>query len=131
MTRSSPSQRAHIALQVLALWFGTWTGAVTGNSPWRGAVRCDRVAEMTKQDQFVHFAMATAIIGASARSAAIATQMTNLLSAALATPEQSIPEDWRNAVEELMRYSRGKGPRPNWAPEIPSRAGAKGARDRR
>jgi hypothetical protein len=90
---------------------------------------------MTKQDKFVHFAMATAIIGACARSGAVAGQMTNLLSAALATPEQSVPDDWRKAVEELMQYARGKGPRPNWAPEIlPSRTAAKGAavqKDRR
>lgn len=77
---------------------------------------------MTKQEKFVHFAKAAAIIGACARSGAIATQMTNLLSAALETPEESVPDDWRNAVEELMAYVRGKAPRPAWAPEIPSRA---------
>jgi hypothetical protein len=82
---------------------------------------------MTKQEKFVHFAEAAAIIGACARSGAIATQMTNFLSAALATPEESVPEDWRNAVEELMAYARGKSPRPSWAPEIPLRAGARGA----
>jgi hypothetical protein len=82
---------------------------------------------MTKQEKFVHFAEAAAIIGACARSGAIATQMTNLLSAALATPEESVPDDWRSAVEELMAYVRGKTPRPAWAPEIPSRSSGKSA----
>ncbi len=82
---------------------------------------------MTKQEKFVHFAEAAAIIGACARSGAIATQMTNLLSAALATPEESVPDDWRSAVEELMAYVRGKAPKPSWAPEIPSRTAARSA----
>ena len=73
---------------------------------------------MTKQEKFVHFAAATAIIGACARSADIAKKMTYLLSTALETSEESIPDDWRTAVQELMQYARGKAPRPAWAPEI-------------
>jgi hypothetical protein len=82
---------------------------------------------MTKQEKFVHFAEATAIIGACARSADIATKMTKLLTTALATPEESIPDDWRSAVQELMQYARGKAPRPAWAPDVPEAAKAAAA----